>query len=86
MGFSSSRFFRIERRDLAYLKFVIEAYDGLAVVSTVDRDGPLIRIQTTPSLVAELDRLLIALAQEIAMTESAPPPLTGGANPGVHHV
>ena len=73
MHISHRRFFRVGRRDLAYLKFIIEAYEGVAILSTVDREGPLIRITSTPSLAAELDLLLAALSREIVMTETAPP-------------
>jgi Domain of unknown function (DUF4911) len=85
MHISYNKFFRIDRNDLAYLKFVIEAYEGLAVVSTVDKEGFLVKIMSTPSLAADLDLLLAALSQEISMTETVPPPASGAICGGICH-
>lgn len=67
------RYFRLDRRDLAYLKFVVEAYEGLATLSTVERQETLVSLTTTPSLAQDLDGLIEALRGEITMTETAPP-------------
>lgn len=85
MHISYKRFFRIVRRDLAYLKFIIEAYEGIAFLSTVEREGPLVKITSTPSLAAELDLLLEALSGEIAMTETVPPHAPGAVREGDCH-
>jgi Domain of unknown function (DUF4911) len=82
---SYTRFFRIGRRDLAYLKFIIEAYEGLAVLSTADREDSLVRIMSTPSLAADLDLLLAALSREITMTEIPTPPAPCATSGGVSH-
>lgn len=71
------RYFRLDRRDLAYLKFVVEAYEGLATLSTVAREETLVSLTTLPSLAADLDGLLEALRGEITMTETPPPPAPG---------
>ena len=79
------RFFRVGRRDLAYLKFIIEAYEGLAILSTVEKEGPVISITSPSCSAAEIDLLLAALSREVAMTEALPFPLTGplaGLSPG----
>jgi hypothetical protein len=59
------RYFRVGRRDLAYLKFIIEAYDGLATLSTVEREGAIVSITSPSCRAADLDQLnlgLVALA------------------------
>lgn len=85
MHVSYERFFRVNRCDIAYLKFIIESYEGVAVISTVDNEGPLVRILSTPSLAAELDLLLAALSREIVMTEAAPPPVSDTISKGACH-
>ncbi len=75
------RYFRVGRRDLAYLKFIIEAYEGLAILSTVEKEGALVRISSPSCCAADIDLLLDALSREIAMTETAIPdcaPAAGG--------
>ena len=81
MHTSHRRLFRIGRRDLAYLKFIIEAYEGLAVLSTVEKEGPVVSITSPSCLAAEIDLLLAALSREVAMTETTPFPPTGPLAP-----
>jgi len=66
---SHARYFQVERHDLVYLKFILEAYEGLAVLSTVDREGAIVRIGYPHFSACDVDALLQALAGEIAMTE-----------------
>ena len=73
------RYFQLDRRDLAYLTFILEAYDGLATLSTVDRKQTLVSITTYPDSAEALDDLLAALGREITLTETAPPPATATA-------
>ena len=65
------RYFRLNRRDLAYLTFIIESYEGLATVTTLEPKETLVSITTLPSRTAELDALITALRGEITMTETA---------------
>ena len=73
---SIKRYFLLDRRDVAYLKFILEAYEGLATLSTLERTGDetLVRLTVLPTCAADLDGLISALRQDIAMTETAPPP------------
>jgi hypothetical protein len=54
----------------------LEAYEGLATLSTMERTGEeaLVRLTVLPSYAADLDCLISALRQDIAMTETTPPP------------
>ena len=66
---SKARYFRVNRSDLVYLKFILEAYEGLAVLSTVDREGAIVRIGYPLFSEEALNELLSALASEIDMTK-----------------
>jgi hypothetical protein len=68
-----ARYFKVERRDLAYLKFILEAYEGLATLSTVEREGAIVRIAYPHFSGADLDALLQALNREIAIIEVPQP-------------
>jgi Domain of unknown function (DUF4911) len=85
MNETCTRYFLVDRRELAYLKFIIEAYEGLAVLSTVEREGAVVKLTTPSSLAADLDLLLAALSQEIPMTETVPPPASGAICGGICH-
>ncbi len=80
---TKARYFRIARHDLVYLKFILEAYEGLATLSTVERQEMLVivRIAYPHFSQAELDPLLDALGKEIVMTEVPRPEGAGGLPP-----
>ena len=80
---TQARYFRVGRRDLVYLKFILEAYEGLAVLSTVERREAIVRIACPSFCSADLDLLLRALAEEIDMTETPRPPDCTGIPPAM---
>jgi hypothetical protein len=49
--------FQVERRDISYLRWIIESYDGMAVLKTIDPYKAIIELQISPGckiLVLEL--------------------------------
>lgn len=64
-----TRHFRVERRDLVYLKFIVEAYEGLATLSTADRERGIVVITYHRYFAEDIDALLNALGTEIALQE-----------------
>lgn len=50
----------IDRRQIHYLRFIIEAYPGLAVVSTVDSALGLVAIAIAPGCEPDILRILQA--------------------------
>jgi hypothetical protein len=63
------RNFRIDRRDMAYLKYILEGYEGLATVTTIQRGEPAVRLSVAPDFSADVDGILEALRGEIDMCE-----------------
>jgi hypothetical protein len=57
---------RVSRRDIAYVKFVIESYEGVAVTRTVDPAAGLVVVLVAPDFLAVAERILAALAAEAA--------------------
>ncbi len=55
-------YLRIASGQIAFLKFIFEGYDGLAVLSTMDADTGLVRLLYPASRGPELFSLLEALA------------------------
>lgn len=69
-----TRYFRVSRRELVYLKFITEAYEGLLTVSTVDRLEGIVTISYPDCSAGDAEHLLLALAGEIPLEEVATPP------------
>jgi len=62
-----NRYFRVNRRDMVYLKFILEAYEGMSVLSTVDNAAGIIRIAIMPGFEDDMDALLAELGMQVAM-------------------
>ena len=60
-----SRYFRLHRKDIAYFKFIIESYDGMAVVRTKDPHEAIVELMVAPGWERDLDKVLEGLGKEI---------------------
>ena len=67
------RYFRVDRSQHAYLTFIVESYEGICTVSTVDNANGIIRVLPSEGQEQDLEGLLSALRQEIGMEEVAWP-------------
>jgi hypothetical protein len=61
---SLRQLFKVERNEIAYLRFTLESYDGMAVVSTLDPQKALIEILIAPGCEAMVMNLLDSLRRE----------------------
>jgi len=55
----------IRPEKISWLRFILEGYDGLAILSTLSADQGLVRIQTLDCRFPETMRLLEALADNL---------------------
>jgi hypothetical protein len=58
---------RVARSEVGYLSYLIESYENLALVTTVDPVEAVLRVQTTTDLADEVARLLAALQAEVPL-------------------
>jgi hypothetical protein len=63
------RYFRVDRRQLVYLKFILEAYEGMSTLSTVDKSGPVVSLIVPVGFAHDMERLIAALQSEITLVE-----------------
>jgi len=61
-------------REIAYVKFVFESYEGVAVVRTLDRHAATLVVLAVPDFEAQARAVIAALAAEGACEEVGPPP------------
>jgi hypothetical protein len=60
---------RVPRRDIAYVKFVIESYEGVAVTRTLDPVAADVVVLAAPDFLDDARRIVAALAAEGACRE-----------------
>jgi hypothetical protein len=51
-------YIRIDPKKIAFLKFIVEGYDGLALLTTIDKHEGLVRLLVPATRHIELMRLL----------------------------
>ncbi len=62
------RYYRVDRREISFLKFIFEAYDGMATMTTTDPEKGLVVFHIAPGCEADVEMILNELKADI-MTE-----------------
>ncbi len=62
---TQSRYFRLRRQDIAYFKFIIESYEGMAVVRTKDPYEAIVELMVAPGWEKDVEEILKGLEREI---------------------
>ncbi len=60
-----SLFIKIDTTLIWFVKFILEGYDGLALLTTINKDEGIVRLRVHPSRYKELVLLLNALASTV---------------------
>ena len=61
------RYYRVDRRDIAFLRFVFEAYEGLAIIETLNPESGDIVLYIAPGCESDVDMILRDLEGDIMM-------------------
>ena len=59
------KYFRIDRREIAFLKFIFEAYDGIVTITTVEPDKGIVRLCIAPGCENDVEMILQDLKKDI---------------------
>jgi hypothetical protein len=62
---SVTRYFRIDRREIGFFRFILEAYDGLALLRTLDPRTGLVALHIGPGCEADVMDLVADLGKSI---------------------
>jgi hypothetical protein len=63
---------KTEKRHIAYASFIIEAYDGIAVVRTADPEAGLLEVLVAPDFEPDFRQLAGALDGEVGFKIISP--------------
>ena len=66
-------FYRIDPYEIHYLKFILEAYEGLATLTTLNSKTGLIQLAVPPERQGSLESLLEALGRELGLERVTAP-------------
>ena len=60
-----SIYFRVRREDIAYLKFILESYEGMAVLRTTDPHEAVVELMVAPGWEKDVEEVIDGLKKEI---------------------
>ncbi|MFB3924982.1 MAG: DUF4911 domain-containing protein [Syntrophales bacterium] len=60
----------LKKKDLTYFQFLLEGYEGLVTVSTIDKKKAVVKLFVMPDFASDIDKILRALKDEIDLEES----------------
>jgi hypothetical protein len=66
-------YLRLRREDIALLKFVVESYEGIAIVRTLDRKRATVVVLAMPDAIEHVRAVLDSLREEMEWYEIPPP-------------
>ena len=72
---TNKHIFRVDRREINYLRVTMESYDGMGVVRTLDPHAAIIEVQVAPGCEDYFSALVNSLVKDegIAITEQMNP-------------
>ncbi len=67
------RYYQMAKAEIAYLRYTLESYDGLAYQRTLDSAKGLVEVLWPVERSHDVEALLAALTKELGWQEVAPP-------------
>ena len=67
------KYFKVERKNIAFLKFILEAYEGMAVMRTLDPQAGVVELMIAPNFEKEVEAVLDDLRGELEVQPIDPP-------------
>ena len=69
---TKTQYYRVDRCQIAFIKFIFEAYDGLAVLTTMDPARGIIALHIAPRCQKQVSEILQNLKKEVMIQTLAP--------------
>lgn len=63
------KYYRVDRKEISYLRFIFEAYDGIALIRTLDSAAGTIALHISPGCVSEAETIIQDLRKEMIIEE-----------------
>jgi len=64
------KYLRIDRREICFLKFILEAYDGIATLTTINAHQGIVMLRIAPGCEGDVETVLQDLKKDIIIDDS----------------
>jgi hypothetical protein len=62
---TKKQYYRVNRREIAFIKFIFEAYDGIAAIRTIDPQKGIVLFYIAPGCEQHFEEILQDLSKQI---------------------
>lgn len=66
---STQKYYRVDRREIGYLRFILEAYDGVALLTTIDPRAGIVILCIAPGFLPEAEMIVGDLKRDMLIEE-----------------
>jgi len=66
---TKEKYLRVDRREIGFLKFIFEAYDGIVTITTVDPDQGVVLFSIAPGCENDVEMILQDLKKDIMIEQ-----------------
>ena len=66
---SQKKYYRVNRREISFIKFIIEAYEGIAVLTTIDPELGIIVLLVPSGCDEDVDMVINDLKRQIMIED-----------------
>jgi len=63
------KYFKLKRKDIALVQFIIEGYEEMAMVTTIDPQTAIIQISIIPDFISDMSAIIKDLKNKYKMEE-----------------
>ena len=67
------QFYRVDRREISFIKYIFEGWDNMAVLTTLDRFAGTVMLSIAPGAESEVAAVLARLKNDIMIEPISPP-------------
>jgi hypothetical protein len=64
-----NKYYKLKRKDIALVQFIIEGYEGMATVTTIDPHTAIIQISIIPDFISDMSAVIKDLKNKYKMEE-----------------
>ncbi|HUN55545.1 MAG TPA: DUF4911 domain-containing protein [Smithella sp.] len=64
------KYFKLDRKNIVFVQFIIEGYGDMATVKTVDPQAAIIQVSIIPDFISDMHDLIEHLKDKYKMTET----------------
>ncbi len=66
---SVKKYYRVDRSEIGYLRFILESYEGVGILTTLDRMTGRVVLTISPGCLKEAERIIADLQKEIIIED-----------------